>query len=86
MEDTHETVVDYQSLAALTSQIFEDQLRIRAAGIEVRGWSPNHQTGLVQLRVASDQAEAQAWVDESYGIGRVEVIRTGRPPASRVSY
>jgi hypothetical protein len=83
MEDASETLVGYERLIALTSQIFQDQLQMRAAGIEVRGWTPDRAAGVVQMRVASDLAAAQAYMDETYGAGRVIVVRALRPPASR---
>ncbi|HUY60059.1 MAG TPA: hypothetical protein VMV16_10150 [Solirubrobacteraceae bacterium] len=86
MENTTETVGAFQRLAALTSQIFEDQLHIRAAGIEVRGWTPDRTAGVVQMRVASDPGAAQLYMDETYGEGRVIVTRTQRPPAAREPY
>jgi hypothetical protein len=86
MEDANDTLLDFESAVALTSKIFEDQLRMRTVGIDVRGWTPNRETGVVQLRVGSDQAHAQAWVDQTYGAGRVNVVRVGRPPASNTPY
>jgi hypothetical protein len=83
MENTTETLGAFQQLAALTSQIFEDQLHIRSAGIEVRGWSPDRTACVVQMRVASDPGMAQLYMDEVYGEGRVIVTRTQRAPAAR---
>ena len=82
MGETSETVAGSESVAALTSQIFDDQLQIRAAGIEVRGWTPDRVAGTVQMRVASDPVVAQGYMDRTYGPGRVIVSPSVRAPAT----
>jgi len=81
--DTSENVIDFEIVAELARQIFEDQLRLRTAGIEVRGWTPNRETGVIQMRVISDPVDAQEYVDETYGPGRIDVVLVGPAPATR---
>lgn len=73
----------YEQLLALTWQIRDDGERIEAAGIDLRGWGPNREKTAVSMRVASDAATAQRYMDAVYGPERIIVTHTDRPRPTR---
>jgi hypothetical protein len=73
----------YERLLALTWQIRDDGDRIEATGIDLRSWGPNREKTAVSMRVGSDAAAAQRYMDTTYGPGRVIVTHTDQPRLTR---